>query len=111
VWLTSYDPEDVWEPVEIQLVSRVQIGARDDLAWGHLTAPIPLGDVVQDRVLIGARHRGDSVWGEPQRWPMHVYLCTTDEDGEPTALSREHVTIARWGLLHQSRERAEADKY
>lgn len=111
MWLTSYDPEDVWPPVEVELVSRVRIGERDDWAWGHLSSPIPCADEMRDRVLIGARHQGDSVWAEPERWPVHVYLCTTDPEGEPDVLQPDRVTIARWGLLHQSRERAAADKY
>lgn len=111
VWLTSYDPEDVWPPVEIELTSRVRVGERDDLAWGRLSEPIPLADGLRDRVLVGARHVGDSVWSEPERWPMHVYLCAASVDGEPGTLAREQVSIERWGLLHQTRERADADKF
>jgi hypothetical protein len=111
VWLTSYDPEDVWQPVAIELVTRVRVGDREDLAWGNLSEPIPLGDGLTDHVLVAARHVGDSVWAEPQRWPMHVHLCTTEAEGAPTVLTREEITIARWGLLHQTRERAEADKF
>jgi hypothetical protein len=113
VWLTSYDPEHVWLPVEVVLESRVQIGDRRDLAWARLSRSIPLsGQTHYDRVLIGARHVGGSVWETPDRWPVHVYLCTTESEHEgDLVLARDQVTIERWGLLHQTRERAETDEF
>jgi hypothetical protein len=113
MWLTSYDPGGAWPVAEVILGERVQLGQRTDLAWASVTPPIALGDRTRTRILLASRHLGDSVWQTPERWPMHVYVCYVldESDESSTTLSREQVRIASWGLLHQSRERADSDPF
>ncbi len=113
MWLTSYDPNGAWPATELTLVGRASVGSRTDWAWASLRGPIRLGDRVRSRVLVGSRHAGDSVWTEPERWPMHVYVCYANDDvaEDCDELSREQITNAAWGLLHQSRKRAATDEY
>ena len=77
------------------------------------TPPIRLDGQARSRVLLGSRHRGDSVWTQPERWPMHVYVCVANDDAAQNSdeLTRDQVTNAAWGLLHESPERAAADEY
>jgi hypothetical protein len=104
--------EPRWGPIEAHLVSEASIGQRTDWAWAVLDPPLDVGGTTRRRVLLGARHQGDSVWSEPERWPIHVYVCLTDQDDETTEhFARDAVTIQYWGLLHQTRERAEIDQY
>ena len=108
VWLTSYDPNGQWPAVEVALESPAQIGDRSDWAWVVLSTPILLGDTERSRLLVGARHEGDDVWSQPKRWPMHVYVCTVQPEREASGLlNRDEVTIAAWGLLHESGDRAD----
>ncbi len=112
MWLTSYDIEPVWGPIEVNLVGRARIGHRTDWAWATLDPPLRIDGKARDRVLLGARHQRDSVWSEPERWPVHVYVCVPEATAESrNDFTREQVAIAYWGLLHQSKERAEIDQY
>jgi len=113
VWLTSYDPNGVWPITEVVLEARARIGDRTDLAWVSLNPAIPIDGRVRSGALLGARHVGDSVWSKPERWPLHVYVCVTNDDADDGSadLTREQITIARWGLLHESSERAAIDEY
>ena len=64
------------------------------------------------RVLLAARHQGDSVWSEPERCPIHVYVCVPElADLTGNQSTQDQVTIAYRGLLHRSRERAEVEQY
>jgi hypothetical protein len=112
VWLTSYDVEPSWGPIEVDLDGEASIGERNDWAWVDLRQPLRLDGEPRVRVLLGARHRGNSVWVEPERWPMHVYVCVPKQGVGTTSshYGREDVTI-HWGLLHLSRERADTDQY
>jgi hypothetical protein len=111
VWLTSYDTDPAWGPIEADLVGAASIGQRTDWAWAVLEPPLRMNRDSRVRVLLGARHR-DSVWSEPERWPVHVYVCVPKRGVEMNSdLTRDQVTIAYWGLLHQTRERAEIDQY
>jgi hypothetical protein len=112
MWLTSYDIEPGWGPIEANLVGGASIGQRTDWAWTVLDPPLQVDGESRARVLLGARHQGDSVWSEPERWPIHVYVCVTQRSHETrNNFTRDEVTIQYWGLLHQTRERAEADQY
>jgi len=112
MWLTSYDLDPAWGPVEVELARRASIGERADLAWSVLNPALPTERGGHSRVLLGARHQGDSVWREPTRWPMHVYVCLpVDGVEEASNFTRDQVTIEYWGLLHQTREQAELDTY
>jgi hypothetical protein len=112
VWLTSYDTDPGWGPIEANLVSEASIGERTDWAWVVLDPPLVVDGQSRSRVLLGARHRGDSVWSEPERWPVHVYVCLPESDEEQGShFTRDQVTNRDWGLLHQTRKRAERDKY
>ncbi len=112
VWVTSYDPNNRWPPVETKLHSRATVGQRNDWGWAALSEPIAVGGTLRSRLLIAARHQGDNVWEQPQRWPVHVYLCSVPPEREGAeALDVQEVTIEAWGLLHQSAERATADEY
>jgi hypothetical protein len=112
MWLTSYDIEPRWGPIEVNLVGHASIGQRTDWAWATLEPPLRIDGKNRDRVLLGARHQGDSVWSEPGWWPVHVYVCVPEVAAESrNDFTREQVTNAYWGLLHQSRERAEIDQY
>lgn len=112
VWLTSYDIDPGWGPIEANLVRKASIGERTDWAWVVLDPPLEVDGRSRSRVLLGARHQGDSVWSEPERWPMHVYVCLPESGEEPgTQFTRDQVTNRYWGLLHQNRERAEIDQY
>jgi hypothetical protein len=112
MWLTSYDVEPRWGPIEVSLVCHASIGQRTDWAWATLEPSLRIDGKARDRVLLGARHRGGSVWSEPERWPVHVYVCIPQATAESRMVfTREQVTIAYWGLLHQSRERAEIEQY
>lgn len=114
MWLTSYDIDSRWGPVEANLIGRASIGTRTDWAWALLEPPIQIDGQSRNRVLLGARHQGGSVWSEPDRWPVHVYVCVPNEsDSDETAshFDRDQVTIEYWGLLHQTRARAELDEY
>jgi hypothetical protein len=43
---------------------------------------------------------------------MHVYVCLPESDVDPSRhFTPEQVTNRYWGLLHQTRERAEVDQY
>ena len=113
MWLTSYDPNGAWPATEVVLVGQARIGSRTDWAWASLRRPIRLDGQARSRVLLGSRHRGDSVWTQPKRWPMHVYVCVANDDAAQNSdeLTRDQVTNAAWGLLHESPERAAADEY
>jgi hypothetical protein len=112
VWLTSYDIDPAWGPIEASLAGEASIGERTDWAWAVLDPPLEVDGQRRSRVLLGARHQGDSVWSEPQRWPMHVYVCLPDSGDDPSRhFTPEQVTNRYWGLLHQTRERAEVDQY
>ena len=112
VWLTSFDIEPAWGPIEATLVREASIGERADWAWVALEPALPMIGQPRSRALLGARHQGDSVWSEPERWPIHVYVCVPEPGSETSGhLARDQVTIAYWGLLHQSRERAEVDQF
>jgi hypothetical protein len=112
VWLTSYDMDPAWGPIEANLVGAVTIGQRTDWAWAVLEPPLRMNGDSRVLVLLGARHQGDSVWSEPGRWPIHVYVCVPKRGDETNShFTRDQVTIAYWGLLHQTRERAEVDQY
>ena len=42
---------------------------------------------------------------EQGRWPVHVYVCVPEVAAESRKdFTRDQVTVAFWGLLHQSRE-------
>lgn len=104
---TTLNPDG---PIEVTLVAHASIGPRTDRAWATLESPLRINGQVRDRALLGARHQGDSVWSEPVRWPVHVYVCVPEVAAESrNDFTREQVTIAYWGLLHQSREQAEID--
>ena len=108
MWLTPYDIADAWPPVEIELAGRVEVGGRKDWAWARLGAPVPLAGAMRDRVLVAARHVDEDLWERPSRWPVHVFVATAaDEDA--TSLDVGEVVVAAWGLLHETRERAETD--
>ena len=112
MWLTSYDIEPAWGPIEATLVDETSIGERWDWTWAVLDPPLAVDGQPRSRVLLGARHQGGSVWSEPERWPVHVHICLPKNGHETnTHFTREDVTIEYWGLLHQSRERAEVDQY
>jgi hypothetical protein len=112
MWLTSYDFEPRGGPIEVNLVGHASIGQRTDWAWVTLEPPLRIDGKDRDRVLLGARHQGNSVWSEPGRWPVHVYVCVPEVAAESrNDFTREQVTNAYWGLLHQSRERADIDQY
>jgi hypothetical protein len=112
MWLTSYDIESGLGPIEVNLVAHASIGQRTDWAWATLEPPLRIDGKARDRVLLGARHQGGSVWSEPGRWPVHVYVCVPEVAAQSrNDFTREQVTIAYWGLLHESRERAEIDQY
>ena len=113
MWLTSYDPNEAWPATEVVLVGHARIGSRTDWAWASLCRPIRLDGQARSRVLLGSRHKGDSVWTQPERWPMHVYVCIPNDDAAQNSdeLSRDQVTIVAWGLLHESPERAAVDEY
>jgi hypothetical protein len=114
MWLTSYDVDPGWGPVEADLVGQASIGERTDWAWAVLGAPIRIEDEPRTRVLLGSRHQGGSVWSDPERWPIHVYVCVPKRDspdGIVGSFDADQVRIAYWGLLHQSRERAEVDEH
>ena len=112
MWLTSHDTDPAWGPIETHLVGAVSIGQRTDWAWAFLEPPLRIDGEPRNRVLLGARHQGNSVWSEPERWPIHVYVCVPDS-GDETEIhfTRNQVTIAYWGLLHQFRDRANVDRY
>jgi hypothetical protein len=105
--------DPAWGPIETNLVGEASIGERTDWAWAVLESPLRTIDgEPRGRVLLGARHQGDSVWSDPERWPIHVYVCVPKRKDEMTShFTRDQITIAYWGLLHQSRERAELDLY
>lgn len=112
MWLTSYDLDPAWGPIEVKLVAEASIGRRTDWAEALLDPPLLVDGRPRSRVLLGARHQGDSVWAEPERWPVHVYVCLPEiEDETRRAFTVEEVTNRYWGLLHQTRERAEVDQY
>jgi hypothetical protein len=112
MWLTSYDTVPAWGPLEVNLLGQASIGERTDWAWAVLHPPLVVDGQRRSRVLLGTRHRGNSVWSEPKRWPVHVYVCLAGSDDEASNhFTREEVTNQYWGLLHQSRERAEVDEY
>ena len=112
MWLTSYDIEPAWGPIEANLVGEATIGERTDWALATVEPALRMNGDSHLRVLLGARHRGDSVWSEPERWPMHVYVCLTEPGSETSSVfSRDQVTIESWGLLHQSRGRAVVDHF
>ncbi len=112
MWLTSFDIEPAWGPVEMNLEGEASMGERTDWAWAVLHQPLRLDGEPRTRVLLAARHRGNSVWSEPERWPLHVYVCVPRAGVDTTSshFTPEDVTI-HWGLMHQSRERAEMDQY
>jgi len=112
VWLTSYDIDPPWGPIEANLVREAGIGERTDWAWADLDPPLEVNGEFRARVLLGARHQGGSVWSEPERWPIHVYVCLAKPGAETRdRLAPADVTIQYCGLLHQSRERARVDLY
>ena len=113
MWLTSFDRTPPWGPVEVHLIGPASIGTRTDFAWADLEPPIQTDEHLS-RVLLGPRHHGGSVMSEPDRWPVHVFVCVPSEgrsDERPTRFASEGFTILYWGLLHQTRERAELDEY
>lgn len=112
MWLTSYDIDPAWGPIETTFVGEASIGDRTDWAWAALGRPLAVDGQPRSRVLLGARHQGDSVWSKPARWPMHVYVCLPESDAETSShFTREDIKVQYWGLLHQSRNRAEIDPY
>lgn len=112
MWLTSYDIDPGWGPIEATLVGEASIGERTDWAWVILDPPLEVDGLPRSQVLLGARHQGDSVWSEPERWPMHVYVCLPHSgDARSRHFARDEVTNRYWGLLHQTRERAQLDTY
>jgi hypothetical protein len=112
MWLTSYDVEPGWGPIEANLVGEASIGERADWAWVLLDPPLEVDGQLRSHALLGARHQGDSVWSEPERWPMHVYVCLPESDEETSRrFTRDQVKNRYWALLQRTRERAEADKY
>ena len=112
VWLTEYDVEAGWGPVEVELESGATVGDRNDWAWATIDPPVSMAGKERSSVLLGARHQGDTVRPTRGRWPMHVYVCAP-KDGVTIrdTLRAEDVTIGAWGLLHESRDRAQADKF
>ncbi len=114
VWLTSFDPNGGWPPTEVTLLRRVQIGDRTDHAWAQLSPAIPVSShpsTEVDHAILGARHQGIDVWS-PTTWPIHVFICTIPPElADRSVFSSTEVTIARWGLLHESLERAETDEF
>lgn len=108
MWLTSYDPEGGWSPSEVTLLQRVQIGGRNDYAWVRLNPAIPLANSADlDRVILGARHQGFDIWVTPERWPIHVYICTVSlEVASQVSFRRDQVQIVRWGRIHETLEKA-----
>ena len=107
-WLTQYDVELSWAPVAVHFLNAASIGNRNDFRWAEVRPR-----VLDHRrlVLLGVRHQGESL-ANPTRWPVHVYVCTVTEDDEQAeALTKDRVTIASLGLLHQSRESALTDTY
>ena|ERR1035437_27962 len=110
--LTSFDLDPGWGPIEAKLVRQASIGQRTDWAWVVLEPSIRIRGESHSQVLLGARHQGDSVWSEPGRWPIHVYVCVPEQgDVTQNGFAPDQVSIAYWGLLHQSRERAQVDKF
>jgi hypothetical protein len=102
MWLTSYDPNGVWTPVEVRLERAVQIGSRSDHVWSHLEHSIRLQGGQVQRVILGTRHAGFDIW-HSTTWPIQAYLCTLPlESAERIDFSPDEVTIAAWGLLHES---------
>jgi hypothetical protein len=111
VWLTQYDVQEPGPPIEIGLERRVTIGERKDHAWAHLSSPLRLAGTDVVHVIVGARHSGDDVWS-PTRWPVHVYVCTVPEElQDRDRFTPDQVTIAMWGLLHETLDRALTDTY
>jgi hypothetical protein len=96
----------------VDLVGNATIGERSDWAWATLDPPLFVAGKERSRVLLGARHQGDTVWPTQGRWPMHVGVCAP-KDGATVddSLRAEDVTIGAWGLLHESPNRAEVDKF
>jgi hypothetical protein len=114
MWLTSFDPNGGWPPTEVTLLRRVQIGDRTDHAWARLSPPVPLSPhswSETDHVILGARHQGFDVWS-PTTWPMHVFISTVSPElADRSVFDSADATIARWGLLHETFERAETDEF
>ena len=112
MWLTSYDTDPAWGPIEAYLLGGASIGQRTDWAWATLEPSLLVGGEAPGRVLLAARHQGDSVWSEPERCPIHVYVCVPElADLTGNQFTQDQVTIAYRGLLHRSRERAEVEQY
>jgi hypothetical protein len=113
MWLTSFDMAPPWGPVEVRLIGPASIGARTDFAGADLEPPIQTDDNHVSRVLLGPRHQGGSVWSEPDRWPVHVFVCAPwdGRSERPGRFAPDGFAILYWGLLHQTRERAELDEY
>ena len=114
MWLTSFDPNRGWPPTSVTLLGRVQIGNRTDHAWARLSPPVPLSPhrwTQTDHVILGARHQGFDVWS-PTTWPLHVFISTVSPElADRLVFDSAEVTIARWGLLHETLEGAETDEY
>src|SRR5215216_4105922 len=105
MWLTSFDPEGVWQPTTVTLLRRVRIGDRYDHAWARFDPAIALvhGEDV-DVALLGARHEGFDIW-QPGTWPIDVYICAVaPELAGRDEFTRDDVTIVRWGRLHETLE-------
>jgi hypothetical protein len=113
MWLTSFDIAPTWGPVEVHLLRQASVGTRTDFAWADLEPPIQRHDESLSRVLLGPRHQGGSVWSEPDRWPVHLFVCMPSDgrSEKPGRFERDGVAIMYWGLLHQTRARAEHDQY
>ena len=49
---------------------------------------------------------------EPVKWPVHVYVCTTDPalHGKDT-VNKDALSIGAWGLLHRTRREADTVHY
>jgi hypothetical protein len=112
MWLTSFDVEPGWGPVEATVVGGSSIGDRKDWVVAVLDPALWDPDGSIDCVLLGARHQGESVVAPSGRWPMHVYVCAPKAGVSWSGpMKADEVSILRWGLLHETRERAEVDTY
>ena len=103
LYITSYEPEDVYGRTMVVLSKTVQCGDRSDYYWATLNPPISreklgIGEDLK-QVLLAPRFAGDSI-DQAAETSIHVYICTVESDQfGAQEISPDDVRIVNWALL------------
>lgn len=93
MWLTSYDIDRGWGPIEASLVGEASIGVRTDWAWVVLDPPL----VVMVSPDPGSSWEHGTKGTRSGRSPSggrFMYVCLPESDGETSShFTREDVAI------------------